>query len=97
MIAAVAVKCPVAAVLHVRAGCGKESIRMCDPLCRIDDRFRLCIVIRGQTVDLLHIKDGISLHERDRPFFLAAVVLFLGPGDGVGIDNRDRPRLGGRV
>jgi hypothetical protein len=52
-------------------------------------RLRLGVVMRGQAVDLLHVKGRVGLHERDLPLdLLPAVRLGLGLGEGVGIDDQ---------
>jgi hypothetical protein len=45
--------------------------------------------MRGQAVDLLDVKDGVSLHEGDGVLaLLAGLVVGFGAGDFVGINDK---------
>ena len=58
-----AVKSHRAAVPDGSPGRRKESLRAFDPLHGLAARRRLGVVVLGQAVDLLDVKDGVALHE----------------------------------
>ena len=88
MIASARIEGTIATVANVSTAGRKECVRMFDPLCGIDHRLGLGIEMLWQSLNLLHVENAVSLHERDFAFFLAAVALLFGLGDGVGIDNQ---------
>src|SRR5580693_6408353 len=56
------------------AGGDEESFRVCDELQRFALGFPLRGVVRGQVVNLLHVKHGVGLHERNVLLDLFALV-----------------------
>ena len=49
--------------------------------------FGLAVVVFGQAVNLLDIEDGVALHVMNLALGLLALVVLLGPGDGIRIDD----------
>ena len=78
-----------AAVADVGAGRGKEPVGALDALRQGQGRgLRLGVVVRGQAFALLGIEHGVALEEGDFPLGLLALVVGLGAGDAVGIDDQ---------
>ena len=78
-----------AAVADGCAGRGEELFRVRDALHGLAARRGLRVVVLGQAVDLLDVKNGVALHERDRALaLLAGVRVGLGADDLVGIDDK---------
>jgi hypothetical protein len=47
------------------------------------------VVVLGQSLDLLDVKDGVSLHERDFALgIFAGLAVDLGAGDPIGVDDK---------
>jgi hypothetical protein len=56
---------PVAAMMGLGSCGGKEGFRPFDPLHQVGTRHGLGVEVIRQAVDLLDVKDGVALEERD--------------------------------
>ena len=80
MIGTAAVIGSVSAMPDIRACFGKKPFCMFDALFWLDDRGWFFVVVFRQAFDLLHVENGVALHERDFPLFFLSVFAFFGLG-----------------
>jgi hypothetical protein len=80
---------PAATVNDIRTRRGQETFRSLDPLHGLNARGRLCVIVLGQALDLLDVKNGVALHEGNGALgFLAGRAVRIASDDLVGIDDK---------
>jgi hypothetical protein len=72
----------------IRAGRGKEGVGARNTRHGVGALRGFAVVMLGQAFDLLGVKDGVALHEGDRPLGILAAFGYLGADDLVGIDDK---------
>ena len=77
----------VPTVAEGSAGAGKEVLGSLAKFQGLALGFGLDGVVIRQAFDLLHIKDGVSLHERDVPLHVFALVIGFDPREAIGVDH----------
>jgi hypothetical protein len=77
----------VSAIAEGGTGGSEESLCGFDQFQGVALRLDLRVVVRGQSLDLLDVEDGISPHEGDLALDLFALVVGCRPGDPIGKDD----------
>ena len=74
---------------NIGTGRGKEPVRGLDPLQRRQGRgLGLGVVGSGQVVALFGIENGVTREEGDFPLGLLSLLVGLGAGDAIGINDK---------
>jgi hypothetical protein len=80
---------PVPAMPDICAGRREKAFRSRDPRNRVQHRLRHRVEMRRESLHLLCIEDGVTLHERDDAFLiLAGGLVGFGAVDRVGVDDQ---------
>ena len=79
---------PIASVVNAGLGVGKEPLGVLLPGEAGVGWFDGCIIMSGQALHLLGIENRVSLHEGDFALLRLALVVRLGLGEGVGVNDK---------
>jgi len=78
----------IAAMPEHSAGVGEKPFRFLDQLKRLAFGLRSNLILFRQAFDLLGIEHAIAFHEGDFPLDVLALVVGLGLGEAVGVDDQ---------
>jgi hypothetical protein len=71
-----------------RAGGGDKLVSVRETVGERERRDRLRVVVRGESVDLFDVEDGVALHEGNFTRNVLAVAVSFDLGDAIGIDYK---------